>query len=220
MTPIVTAAPTLNALSNVTKCGGTGGTIPLAGITDGNSGSALPITVTATSSNTAMIPNPTITYTSPNTTGTLAYTITGTPTGTATISVAVTNSGSTFCSGATTRVRTFTVTVNQPSTPTLDPISNQTVNPLVTNPLVINLSGITAGTGTAGHLAVTANTSSSGAVASVHPSYTNPATTGTVSIAFTGFADVVTLSVTVTDGNPANCGSSNTVTRTCVLTIT
>jgi hypothetical protein len=124
MTPIVTAAPTINTIASIVVCGGSGGTVSLSGITDGNRGSALPITVSATSTNTSIIPNPSITYTSPNAAGTLTYTITGTPTNTATISVKVTNSGSTFCSGVTTKVKTFSIQVKQPSTPTLNPISN------------------------------------------------------------------------------------------------
>ena len=75
-TPVVTNAPTINPI------GGSHGycgspvvqVVNLTGITDGNGGTALPITVIATSSNTGLVPTPTVSYTSPNTTGTLTFT--------------------------------------------------------------------------------------------------------------------------------------------------
>ena len=48
-------------------------TINLTGIAAGGSETQT-LTVTATSSNPALIPNPTVTYTSPNATGSLSYT--------------------------------------------------------------------------------------------------------------------------------------------------
>jgi hypothetical protein len=79
-------------------------TVNLAGITDGGEGNQT-LTVTATSNNTALIPNPTITYTSPNTTGTLQFTPLPNANGTATITVNVND-------GTTTTSKTFVVTVN------------------------------------------------------------------------------------------------------------
>ena len=48
-------------------------TVNLAGIAAGG-GETQTLTVTATSDNTGLIPNPTVNYTSPNATGSLAYT--------------------------------------------------------------------------------------------------------------------------------------------------
>jgi hypothetical protein len=67
-------------------------TINLTGITAGG-GESQPLQVTATSNNTGLIPNPTVTYTSPNTTGSLAYTPVANTFGTAIVTVTVTDGG-------------------------------------------------------------------------------------------------------------------------------
>ena len=69
----VNDAPTINTPSNVTINENAGQqTVNLTGITAGG-GETQTLTVTASSNNTALI-NPTITYTSPNSTGTLTFT--------------------------------------------------------------------------------------------------------------------------------------------------
>ena len=116
-------------------------TVNLSGISSGASNEVQTLTVTATSANPALIPNPTISYTSPNATGTLTFTPTANAFGSATITVTV-NDG-----GASNNVvsRAFTVTVNpvnQP--PTLDAIGNLTINENA-GAQTVNLSGITSG---------------------------------------------------------------------------
>ncbi|MDA0986133.1 MAG: Ig-like domain-containing protein [Bacteroidetes bacterium] len=69
------------------------------------------LTVTATSSNTTIIPDPTVTYNSAATTGSLAYTPNANQYGTVTISVTVTDNGGTANSGDDAITKTFTVTV-------------------------------------------------------------------------------------------------------------
>ena len=73
--------------------------LSLSGITDGETGSneahSQTLTVTATSSNTTLIHNPTVQYTSPNNTGVLLYALQPNTSGTATITVVVTDSGGT-----------------------------------------------------------------------------------------------------------------------------
>jgi Fibronectin type III domain len=86
----------------------------LAGITSGGETSQI-LSVTATSSNVALIPNPTVTYTSPNATGSLAYTPVTGAVGTAVITVTV-NDGA---ASNNTISRTFSVTVVDPD-PLLD----------------------------------------------------------------------------------------------------
>jgi hypothetical protein len=107
-------APTLDAISNRTINEDAGPqTVNLSGITAGPSYESYQnLTVTATSSNTALIPNPTVTYTSPATTGTLSFTPVTDASGTATITVTVTDDGGTLGGGVNTFSRTFTVTVN------------------------------------------------------------------------------------------------------------
>jgi hypothetical protein len=85
-------------------------TVNLTGIAAGG-GETQVLTVTATSSNTGLIPNPTVTYTSAGTTGSLSYTPVANANGTAIITVTVTDDGGTANSGVATTTRTFTVAV-------------------------------------------------------------------------------------------------------------
>ena len=79
------------------------------------------LTVTAVSSNTALIPNPIVTYASPSSTGTLAYTPAPNKFGTATITVTVSDG-----QGGTV-ARTFLVTVTPVAdTPSItDAVTNE-----------------------------------------------------------------------------------------------
>lgn len=67
--------------------------INLAGISPGASGQNQKVTITASSSNPALIPNPTITYTSPSSTGTLSFNPAVGKFGVATVTVVVNNGG-------------------------------------------------------------------------------------------------------------------------------
>jgi len=108
----VNDAPTINTPSNVTINENAGQqTVNLAGITAGG-GETQTLTVTASSNNTALI-DPTVTYTSPNSTGTLTFTPAANSFGTATITVTVTDNGGTLNGGVDTTSVQFTVTVNQ-----------------------------------------------------------------------------------------------------------
>lgn len=107
--------PTLNTISNQTICVNSGQQyISLSGISDGSTLETQNLTITATSSNQTLIPNSNISvsYTNPNTTGTLIYTPAANQSGTATITVTV-NDG--WNQGSPTNniiTRTFNVTVN------------------------------------------------------------------------------------------------------------
>src|SRR5205823_2180651 len=102
-------------------------------------------TVSAASNNTSLIPNPTVNYTSPNTTGSLTYTPLANANGAATITVTVTDDGGTANSGVDTTVRTFVVTVQSGNLPpTLDFINNLTL-PISAPSQTVNLTGISDG---------------------------------------------------------------------------
>jgi hypothetical protein len=102
--------PTIDTPPNVTIDENAGQqTVNLTGITSGAAGNVT-LTVAAASNNTALIPNPSVTYTSPNSTGTLTFTPAANTFGTATITVTVSDDG-----GANTTSVQFTVTVNQVS---------------------------------------------------------------------------------------------------------
>jgi len=107
-------APTLNALADVIiNEDAPLQTVNLAGITSGPSyESGQTLTVTATSSNPALIPNPSVSYTSPNTTGSISFTPLPDANGSVLITVTVKDDGGTANGGVDTFVRTFTVTVN------------------------------------------------------------------------------------------------------------
>ena len=112
----VNDTPTLDALSNLSIAEDAAQqTVNLAGITAGG-GESQPQRVTASSSSTGLIPNPTVTYTSANPMGSLAFTPVTDQSGTATITVTVEDGGldnnlSTAGDNATFS-RTFDVTVN------------------------------------------------------------------------------------------------------------
>ncbi len=118
--------PTVNSLSNLTinEDAGTQ-TVGLSGISSGASNESQTLVVTATSDNTGLIPNPSVSYTSPNTTGSLGFAPVSNANGAATITVTV-NDGASPNSTAST---TFTVTVAPVNDPaTISDIPNQAVD--------------------------------------------------------------------------------------------
>ena len=121
------------------------------------------LNIFATSSNPALIPNPSITYPSgaDPTTGSLVFTPTANASGTATITVTVMDTGGTASSGQSTTTETFQVTVtpiNQP--PTLNFIPNPAAITPNAGQQTINLSGISIGPGNAAVAAATVTTGS------------------------------------------------------------
>ena len=105
--------PTLNTLSDIVLNEGAGfQTVNLSGITSGAVNENQTLTVTAVSSNPNLIPNPVVSYNSPDPTGSLAFTPLANTIGSATITVFV-NDGQ---PQNNTVARTFTVEVNNPVT--------------------------------------------------------------------------------------------------------
>ncbi|MBA3845717.1 MAG: cadherin-like domain-containing protein [Planctomycetes bacterium] len=98
-------------------------TISLTGISAGAANETQILSVTALSSNTSIIPNPTITYTSPNTTGLLRFTPVANANGTVTILLRVQDDGGTANGGVNVSYRSFEVRV--------DPVADSPI--LVTN---------------------------------------------------------------------------------------
>jgi len=105
------APPTLNSISNYTICQDVPGwqSVPLSGIGDGSTNETQNVSISAVSSNTTLISNSnfSISYSNPNTTGTLYYYATGGQYGTSVITVTV-NDG---WSVNNTTTKQFTVTV-------------------------------------------------------------------------------------------------------------
>jgi hypothetical protein len=100
--------PTLNTISNYTVCQDAATTnLSLSGIGDGSAAETQTVSFTAISNNTALIPNPTISYTHPNPTGTLSFKPNAGQSGTAVITVTAYDGGP----NNSTTIKTFTVTV-------------------------------------------------------------------------------------------------------------
>ncbi len=105
--------PTLDAISNVSINEDAGlQTISLTGITAGPTNEVQNLTITASSSNPALIPTPGVSYISPNTTGALTFTPTIYTIGSSVITVVVSDNGGTANGGVNAVTNTFTVTVN------------------------------------------------------------------------------------------------------------
>lgn len=124
--------PTLSAIGNLIINQNSGvQTVNLSGITTG--GESQILSVTASSSNTALIPTPSISYVSPNTTGTLNLAPAFNQVGTATITVTVRDAGFDNILNTpddATTARTFTVQVNDVNDP---PVANDQTIPAVLN---------------------------------------------------------------------------------------
>ncbi|WP_406700929.1 Ig-like domain-containing protein [Singulisphaera sp. Ch08] len=219
----VNDAPTLDPIADPAAILEDAGaqTINLSGITAG-AGESQTLTITATSSNPGLIPDPTVNYTSPNATGSLSYTPVANASGTATITVTVTDDGGTANGGINTFTRTFTVTVTAVNdAPTLDPISDPAAIFEDSGTQTIDLSGISAGASESQALTITATSSNPGLISDPTVSYTSPNATG--SLSYTPVANVsgtATITVTVTDNGGTANGGLNTVTRTFTVTVT
>ena len=104
-------------------------TINLTNIGPGPGDNGQTLTVVATSSEPAIIPNPAVTYTGPSTTGSLTFTPAANVSGVVTITVTVMDNGGTANGGVNTTTQTFNIT--------LTPV-NQQPTFTVTTPAPIN----------------------------------------------------------------------------------
>jgi hypothetical protein len=116
--------PTLNSINNVSINENSGPqTVSLAGISAGAGNPSSNLVVSAFSSVTALIPNPVVTYSAPNATGSLTFAPVTNAFGSAQITVMVDNG----LSYSNTVIRTFNVNVAQVVTQT--PVTNAVVLP-------------------------------------------------------------------------------------------
>ena len=113
---MVNDAPTLDPLPDLTIPRNSGlRIIQLTGITPGPENEAQNLTITAISSNPDLIPNPIVTYASPDAIGTLALAPLPDAAGSSTITVTAQDDGGTASGGQDTISRTFHVTVFAPA---------------------------------------------------------------------------------------------------------
>jgi hypothetical protein len=209
----VNQPPTLNAINSLTINENAGlQTVPLSGITSGAANENQTLAVTATSSNTGLIPNPTVNYTPSVSTGSLTFTPAPNGYGTATITVKVTDSGTS--NNVVTRMFTVTVNATNPG-PTLNLINSTVVN-VGAGMQIITLTGISSGTANQNErLRVTASCSNQRMISRPTVRYINPATTGTLTFWPGTVTGTATVSVTVNNGQTSN----NTITRSFAVTV-
>lgn len=100
--------PTLNTISNYTVCqDAPTTTVSLSGIGDGSTAETQTVSFSVTSSNTTLLPAPTLNYSHPNTTGTLTFKPNAGQSGTSVVTVTAYDGGPNNYS----TIKTFTVTV-------------------------------------------------------------------------------------------------------------
>ncbi|MCS5584945.1 MAG: dockerin type I domain-containing protein, partial [Pseudomonadales bacterium] len=220
--------PALDPISDLTLDeDGNQQTVDLTGITAGG-GETQPLRATATSSNTDLIANPTVAYTSAESTGSLSFTPLADQYGTSTITVIVEDGGldndlATTADNATTS-ETFNVTVNPVNDlPTLDPISDLPLDEDAPEQTV-NLTGITAGGGESQPLRVTATSTNKRVIADPTVDYMHGETTGTLKLTpALHVSGESTVTVTVEDGgldnNLATTADNLSVTTDFVVTV-
>jgi hypothetical protein len=204
-------APTLNTIGNyVITQNSAATTVPLSGITSGSSSEVQPLTVTATSSNPGLIPNPGIAYTSPNSIGSLVFAPAANVSGSATITVTVSDGQALN----RTVTRSFTVTVN--NLPTLNSLSNLSINQDAALQTVA-LSGISSGAASEGQsLQVTASSSNPSLIPTPSVLYTSPNASGALTFKpAAGGSGSAVITVSVNDGQAGN----STVSRSFTLTV-
>ena len=206
--------PTLNSLANLTINENAGlQTVNLSGISSGATNEVQTLTVTASSSNPSLIPNPTVTYTSPNATGSISFAPLANGYGSAAITVTVNDGGA----SNNTVSQSFTVTVNpvnQP--PTLNSLANLTINENA-GLQTVNLSGISSGaTNEVQTLTVTASSSNPSLIPNPTVTYTSPNATGSIAFApVTNGYGSAAITVTVNNGGISN----NTVSSSFTVTV-
>ena len=206
--------PTLNALPDLTLDEDAPPQIvALTGISNGgDAGQA--VTLTATSSDPSLVPNPNISYFSPTSTGTLR--LQPAPNAFGTCLITVTASDGQTQNG--TLARTFRVTVNSVNdAPTLDPIPDVVVTTLLSGQasVVVPLSGITSGAANENQLltfSATIALANGDITGPGNVAYTSPAASGQYTLTIFPSAPGLhaTVTLTVNDGQPAN----NTFSRT------
>ncbi len=211
----VNSPPTIDPIDNVTiDEDSPAQVVDITGISPGPSETGS-VTITATSSDPAIVPNPVVTHDGTSATGSLTFQPVANRNGTVTISVRAVDEG------AAEFTRTFAVTVNAVNdAPTLNAIANVSVEE--NSPAqVINLTGISAGNAFETQtLTVTASHDNSTLLDPVTVSYTSANPTGTLTITpKPNVSGTATVTVTVTDNGSSVSPNVNTFQRTFTFTV-
>ena len=216
--------PTLDVIADLSVNEDAGAqTIGLNGIGAGPANeSGQSLTVTATSDNPALIPNPSISYISDSAIGALTFTPVADGNGVAIITLLVHDSGGTSSGGSANMQRSFTINVsaiNDP--PTLRAIGDIAL-PEDAPPQTLGLSDISSGRANeqAQHLTLTATSDNLALLPNPSISYTDGASTATLSFTLVPNASgTATISVHATDDGGIANGGNNTFVRTFVISV-
>jgi len=219
--PVPNTPPTFNPLANQTLLENAGlCTLPITGISAGDAGQT--VAFTTASSNPALIPNPVVSYTNPNTTGTLTFKPVAEGSGTAVITVTAKDNGGTANGGSDTITRQFTVTVNVVNdAPTLDPLPDCTLAKS-SGAQTISLTGISAGDADdAGQtLTIAAVSANTALIPNPVIGYTSPNPTGTLTLTpVANKLGTALITVTVKDSGGTVNGGVDTLVRTFTVTV-
>jgi len=157
--------------------------ISITGINDGNPSVPQNLSFICTSSNTAIIPNPSVTYVEGQSTAQLKFTPTGSGKGTISIKVKLVDNGGTDFGGIDSVVNTFTVKVLDPNinnAPTINSIANLKIFDNDAEQ-TINLTGIDDGDPIGNQLlSLSVSVQPSGILSNPVVSYTSPQNTGSI----------------------------------------
>ena len=209
---IANRAPTINEVNDLgLDINADVQTVNINGITSGEDSDYQTLTVTATSDNTALIPNPDVTYTSAETGGSISFTPVADATGTANITVTVSDDGGTLEGGVNSTSITFEVSVSGNQAPTMNEI--QDVFRQSIDAFSVNLSGISDGTGLVQNLTIAAASDNPTIIPNPTVNYTGGSNTGSLDFAPTAFGDAAITVTIVDDGGTAN-GGVDTFTQT------
>ncbi len=180
--------------------------VNLTGIGDGDPELSQTLVVSASSSNLALIPGVTVTYTSPNSTGNLSYKPLPDANGTAVITVKVQDNGSGIPPNDNEIIRTFTVNVNPVNDPpTLDAIPDPAPILEDATEQVISLTGIDDGDPELSQsLVVSASSSNLALIPSVSVEYSSPASSGLLKYAPAANANGTATIFVVVEDNGGN----------------
>jgi len=219
----VNTAPTLTSISNLTINENAGTqTVNLTGISPGDADDAgQALSITATSNNPTLIPNLTVTYVSPQATGTLTFTPALDHYGSASLTVTLKDDGGTANGGVDTITRSFTVTVNLVNdAPTLGVIADQ-VCEVDSGVQTVTLTGIgPGGTGEESWQAVTVTAVSSNSTLIPTPTVAGSGATRTLSYRpAAGQSGAATITVTAKDNGGTANGGVDTTARTFTVTV-
>jgi hypothetical protein len=207
--------PTINAIESfVLVENATQQIVQLAGISAGV-GETQGLLIAATSSNSALMDNPVVNYTSDNPTGSISFQPIANMGGQTTITVWVTDAGldgdiATDGDNGVTST-SFVVTINDTNAaPTIDPISDITTVE-DGSALQLSLSGISAGPNEAQPLQITTSSNNMSLIADPLITYISDQTTGIITfIALADQSGNATITVQVTDGGlDGNLGTTN-----------